>query len=393
VSEYLAAAAKTLKAPEAIVKRSAEARAKATGAPVDDILKAWSGGQAVVTEAPAPIPPSVPPPAAEDVSPAMTTMPEPVPQVAPIPVPAQAPHEVAVEVDSVPAAPLGLRVRVAGRVGAWTGALLGFVGIVVASSWLLTAASLTGTEGSYVAAVEVSSSRFILGVTLLSAIFGVMVATLSRTVTGWLGRGMALAGKADATVLLGLGLGAVLGAIAGGFLTAGFGRPIEAVPGMVSLPVLPSMTVVLLGGAFLGWLTAALVQVIGVPEGVDPRHAEELAMVRRRLGGALALPVAGALALGLLVLPFALVLIRSNGFAEGGASVVGILTALGILTFAGLSASRPSMKITFGEFLAALAGIGVIILIIVAVLLARRGPAPVEEATEGVEALVRMLLA
>ncbi len=40
----LSAAAAALNAPEALVQRSAEARAKATGAPVEDILAAWAGG-------------------------------------------------------------------------------------------------------------------------------------------------------------------------------------------------------------------------------------------------------------------------------------------------------------------------------------------------------------
>ena len=52
VSDALAAAAQALSAPEAIVRRSAEARAKVTGVSVDDILTAWAGGT-VVTASPA----------------------------------------------------------------------------------------------------------------------------------------------------------------------------------------------------------------------------------------------------------------------------------------------------------------------------------------------------
>lgn len=50
MSDLLTAAAAALGTPEALVKRSAEARAAATGASVDDILAAWAGG------APAPSP-------------------------------------------------------------------------------------------------------------------------------------------------------------------------------------------------------------------------------------------------------------------------------------------------------------------------------------------------
>jgi hypothetical protein len=123
--------------------------------------------------------------------------------------------------------------------------------------------------------------------------------------------------------------------------------------------------------------------LFGVPVGVDEHQAEELSAVRRRLGGAIGVPTAAASGLALLVLPFALVLIRSDEFARGGAAVVGVLAAISILTFAGLSASRPGMKITVGEFMVALAGIGVVIVILVAVLLARRGPA--EHAPEAAE--------
>jgi hypothetical protein len=44
MSDQLAAAAAALNVPETIVQRSAEAKAKASGASVDDILAAWAGG-------------------------------------------------------------------------------------------------------------------------------------------------------------------------------------------------------------------------------------------------------------------------------------------------------------------------------------------------------------
>ncbi len=50
----LAAAAAAMGVPEALVKRSAEARAKATGASVDEILAAWAGGGPAPTAAAAP---------------------------------------------------------------------------------------------------------------------------------------------------------------------------------------------------------------------------------------------------------------------------------------------------------------------------------------------------
>ncbi|MGF1666487.1 MAG: hypothetical protein ACFCVC_09480, partial [Acidimicrobiia bacterium] len=75
MSEHLAAAAAAVNAPEAMVKRSAEARAKATGASVDDILAAWAGGgsapaaTAPATTAPATTAPSAPEAAPVDPTP------------------------------------------------------------------------------------------------------------------------------------------------------------------------------------------------------------------------------------------------------------------------------------------------------------------------------------
>ncbi len=41
MSEFLSAAASAMGLPEAIVERSAEARATETGASVDEVLQAW----------------------------------------------------------------------------------------------------------------------------------------------------------------------------------------------------------------------------------------------------------------------------------------------------------------------------------------------------------------
>ena len=71
----LSEAATALGVPEAIVKRSAEARAKATGATVDEVLAAWAGGapaptaQEPTTEAATP---ETPPPDATEETPDAT---------------------------------------------------------------------------------------------------------------------------------------------------------------------------------------------------------------------------------------------------------------------------------------------------------------------------------
>ena len=106
MSEFLAAAAQVVGAPEELVQRSAEARADADGIPVEEVLKAWAGGGPTPTSPPgvempppppAPADPAPAPPAPAPPAPAAPAAPAaPVP-MAPVPQPAvQPPPPVAV---------------------------------------------------------------------------------------------------------------------------------------------------------------------------------------------------------------------------------------------------------------------------------------------------------
>ena len=372
MSELLAQAAAALNAPEAIVKRSADARAKAGGISPDEVLAAWAGGGSVTTAAPSdPVPepapqPTAPPEPTGDQSPAVSAIvEEPVTSVA-------IADPLVVERVEVPEpVVLGERVRTAGRIGAVTGSVLGLLGALIGSPWLLTAASLTGPEEELRPSVLVTGSRFALATALLSIVFGLIVATLSRTLTGWLRPGAALEGRAGVTLLIGAGTGLVLGLAAGSVVTSAFGEPVEGSDGLVTLPVMSAVVVILVGGAVLGWITAALVQAVGVPAGLSDSETHQVDAVRSRLGSAIGVPMAGIIALAVLVIPFAFVLIRSNHMASGGAATLAILVSASILGLASLAASRPGMKIRRSEFVIALGGIGIVILIVVAVFLAR----------------------
>ncbi len=64
MEELLAAAAAALNAPEGLVHRSAEARAKASGSSVDAVLRLWAGAEAPAAATPAPAAAAEPPSAA-----------------------------------------------------------------------------------------------------------------------------------------------------------------------------------------------------------------------------------------------------------------------------------------------------------------------------------------
>ena len=97
------------------------------------------------------------------------------------------------------------------------------------------------------------------------------------------------------------------------------------------------------------------------------------------------MPLAGLAALALLVLPLAVVLVRSNHLAKGGAALLAVIASASILAVASLSASKPGMKISRGEFLLALGGIAVVVTMVFAVMLARNPSAGHEEESSGTE--------
>jgi hypothetical protein len=395
VSDHLTAAASALDLPEGLVQRSAAARATASGTSVEDVLAAWAGGAPMTSTAPvesqeAPEPASggpapdategettspetasPEPPSSRDTT--ITKEPEAIITEAPEAMVTEAPEAVITEAPepekTLDPVPLGRRVRTAVRVGAWTGAGLGLIGFVVATaSWAATA-TVTG-EGPFIPVIQVNSNSVIIGAALVSLVFGAISASLSRFGAAWANPGMQLNASPASTAWLGAFIGLFLGVIAGAALTSGFGVPVEGVEGVVQLPVLATMGVMLFGGAILGGATAAVTQALGVPVSVPDEDHEEVAMVRRRLGAAVGIPATGVILLLLLVLPFAWALLESNHLTSGGAAIVGTLTAAGILGFAALAGTRPNVKLSFGEVMVALAGIGTVLVVILVVLFA-----------------------
>lgn len=362
MSELLEAAAAALDTPSELVRRSAAARAEATGSSVDEVLAAWAGGAPVApTPAPASEPAAEPAAAAQTPAAAVAVAEAPVIEVAPQM--AQPVYEPEPEEPLEPA-PIRDRIRTAVRIGAWTGAALGVVAFLIASSFWASSTAIDPDGGPVVA---VGTQGVLIGSALVSILFGAIVAGFSRAGAAWANPSMQLQGSASSTVWAGGALGLVLGIVAGVFLN-GTGTEIEGSEGLIQMPILSTLLLMVIGGAVLGALTAAIPQVVGTPVAVAEEDQDEVVAVRKRLGNAIGIPLAGLLLLLLLVLPFAYTLIQSNHMTSGGASIVAVLVAGGILGFAALSGTKPEMKISFGELMVAVAGIATVLIIIVAVL-------------------------
>lgn len=367
VSDILDAAAAALGTPADLVQRSAAARAAETGATVDEVLSSWAGG--------APVAASTPPLVAEELiaeapvveeSAATASAAVAVMEPPPIEAPAAEEHDLSAAEPEEPLEPvsLGQRVKTAVRVGAWTGAGLGLVAFFFASAFWADTTAVLPDEGPV---VQADSQGVIIGIALVSILFGAIVAGFSRAAAGWSNPAMQLTGSKSATAWIGAVLGLILGVIAGVVL-AGLGTEIEGSDGLIQLPVLPTLAVMLIGGAALGALSAIVPQLLGTPVAIDEGDEEELAEVRGRLGNAIGIPMVAMMLLVLLVIPFGYTLVQSSHLTSGGASIVAILTAGGILGFAALAGTKPQMKISFGDLVWAIIGLGTVLLVILAVL-------------------------
>lgn len=250
-----------------------------------------------------------------------------------------------------------------GRLGAMTGAAIGLVTLVALSPWLASRADILGEEGPFSPSLIMTPNLAMIGLVALFGGYGAILALFSTTVVGWHGPGMTIVEGRVSILVGGILTGFVVGGIAGGLATGMFGAEI---PGAeeVEVSFVAASLVVVLSGAVLGWAVGQLSQLLGLPEGLSGSEGEEAGVVRFRLKSALALPVIGLVTLAALVLPNAFLFLRFPGWAP----IMGTVVAASILTFAGLSASRPGMRITRGEFLLAAAGIGVVVFILVAVL-------------------------
>ena len=391
VSDILDAAAAALGTPADLVQRSAAARAAESGATVDEILSAWAGG--------APIAPSTPAPPATTAEPAAEAVAEAVAEAPAAPVAVMEPPVIEVPIveetqyvpqpeEQLEPVSVGRRVKTAVRVGAWTGAGLGLIAFFFASAFWADTAAVLPDEGPI---VQVNSSGVIIGIALVSILFGAIVAGFSRAAAAWTNPAMQLAGSKSSTAWIGAILGLILGVVAGVVLT-GLGTQIEGSEGLIQLPVLPTVAIMLIGGAVLGAISSAVPQILGTPVAVDDRDLEEVERVRGRLSNAIGIPMMALTLLILLVVPFGYTLIQSSHLTSGGASIVGILTAAGILGFAALAGSKPEMRISFGDLLWAIVGLGTVLVVILAVLFYSGADEHAEEGgSEGHAAVVQLL--
>ena len=357
-------------APDHLVERSAAARADASGVAVEEVLTAWSGGEAVAAAPP-------PPPAQEaapvsPVEPAAAPPPTAAPSAPPpeVPVAATAVLEEEEEPEEmVEPAPWRSRVRLGARAGAALGVFMGLASLAAASPLVLGRLTEVTEAGS--AAVEVTWT-FTVAVAALWAVIGSAAAVAARGAGRFLSPAYDTDGSPLGSVVIGGLTGLVLGFARGG---AWYALAETSLSGTKLLSISPwSVLVILAADAACGAAVGAVTQFFSQPRGLRGAQAEDAQAIRRRLSDSLSIPLTAVAVILIFVVALGTLLVRFPSFAPW----VAILVSLGILTFAGMMASRPNLRVTRNEVLVAAAGVGVVLLMITLIAAAITGDAPTE---------------
>jgi MFS family permease len=377
MSDLVAAVSSKLSgAPEELIVRSAQARAQAQGVSVDEVLAAWAGDGGLAAAAPAGAP------VADEPTPDA-----PVTEVAPVPSPVEAAPAAAAAPPEVPVVAaatavavmepareiepgtMGERLRTAAKVGAPLGALLGLFAAVISAPLVVSRVSTVGDPAG--PAIEVTPLAAALTLGVASAVFGAVIAVLARSIGGFVSAGHAMRGRAFGTGVLGALVGFVLGVTGMGILAS---LNAEGLDGTALLSVRSTVIGLILGGGVFGSITAVATQALGQPQHLaDEEEASEV--VRRRISNALFIPLVVALFIVAFVIPVGTILVRYASFAPW----IAILVAGLILTFSSLMASRPNLRVTRGEVLTAVAGVGIVV-VLLALIAAQLGGGHGEEA-------------
>ncbi len=275
-----------------------------------------------------------------------------------------APVRTVVEEDEeLVAAPVSERLRWAAGVGGLAGAALGIVAAVAVTPLVVDKVTLVGEPGAFRPAIEVTALPVVIVGAVISLIFGALVGLAVRIVPAWFRPDMRMEGRAGIAALVGGISGLLVGVVGAALLLNLAGQPSEADETIIQIGVRSGLLLVLFGGAVLGMITAAVVQVLAVPVGLDAGAADESTAVRRRLSTGVGVPLAAFAVLAMIVVALGSLFLAYHVAAP----LIAIVVAGGILAFAGLTASRPNVRLSLGELLAAAAGILAVVVLIVVV--------------------------
>jgi len=263
--------------------------------------------------------------------------------------------------------PLSARIGAGVRIGAVMGTVFGIILAVLAAPLVFDSLNAIQDDAGTRIVAEMRPLAVVIGVAVLSAVFGGFVARAAVLVPAWMRPGLSVSTRPAGSVVVGSITGLLLGLAAAGVLIGGLGEE-SALEGHVAIDVIGSVVVAFIGGSVLGAVTGGVTQLLAKPVGLLDEADEE---VRERLNTAFMTP--------LLVVGGIAIIVASLGYLvfvqlPAAAPFIAILVSACILGFAALTASGTSkIKVGATEFFVAAIGIGTIILFIALVFNAQGG--------------------
>ncbi len=353
--------------PQMLVSRTAQARAAVSGVSVDDVLRSWSGGEAIhsspsaTTEVEA-----VSPVVDEEVAVNSTEVEE--EQVEEIEIenivePIQT--TVLIKEDLPPPVNISEKILKSFKFGLGFGIVAGFIQGLLSSSYLYDGLILEAETQKLIA--EYNALSFVLIISLSTSFLGILNSLNIKKFLDSNYKGFGILTSDRESIFTGGGLGLVFGSSTAFFIINSIGETIEPI-----LPEDPVINLIAVGGAFwriviLSTLVQAIISTItmllGVPKGLQDYEDTEAQKIRQRIVGSIVIPLGSIIVGGLIAVAIAQVFLNFHEYAP----LFALIISAAILLFASVMSAAPKIKITRSEVLIASAGVLTLIVIIASV--------------------------
>ena len=353
--------------PQMLVSRTAQARAAVSGVSVDDVLRSWSGGEAIE---------SSPSPTTEVKSEASVVEEE--APVDSIEIEIEQKDEVEIEntteliqptvlikEDLPPPVSVGEKILKSFKFGLGFGVLAGFVQGLISSSYLYDGLILEAETQELIA--EYNALSFVLIISLSSSFLGILNSLNIKKFLDSNYEGFGILTTDRESMFTGGGLGLVFGSSTAFFIINSIGETIEPI-----LPEDPITNLIAVGGAF--WrivilstfvqaVISTITMILGVPKGLQDYEDDEAQKIRQRIVGSIVIPLGSIIVGGLIAVAIAQVFLNFHEYAP----LFALIISAAILLFASVMSAAPKIKITRSEVLIASAGVLTLIVIIASV--------------------------
>ena len=352
--------------PQMLVSRTAQARAAVSGVSVDDVLRSWTGGEAIQASPSKTNISETEITTTEELSPNISEESlEEIEEVEPESIAQPIQTAVVMKEDLSP--PVGIieKVLKSLKFGLGFGVISGFVQGLLSSSYLYDGLILEAETQKLIA--EYNTLSFVLIVSLSTSFLGILNSLNIKKFLDSNFDGFGILTTDRESMFTGGGLGLLFGSSSAFFIINTIGQTIEPI-----LPEDPVTNLISVGGAFwriviLSTFVQAVISIftmiLGVPKGLEEYEDTEAQKIRQRIVGSIMIPLGSIVVGGLIAVAIAQVFLNFHEYAP----LFALIISAAILLFASAMSAAPKIKITRSEVVIASAGVLTLIVIIASV--------------------------